>query len=384
MVKALPFAPTEEQEALCAGIARLGASLNEGLAERDAAARLDRELWRRCGEFGVPGLPIPTEYGGGGRDLVTTMLAMTAFGKACRDNGLVFALGAQMWSVQLPLLQFGTEEQKRRYLPGLCRGELIGAHAITEPEAGSDAMALAARAVRDGEHYVLNGTKTLITNAPVADMVLCFVTVNPARRAAGVTGFLLERGMAGLELVGPIPKLGLRTAQMGRVVLRDCRVPVSSRLGGEGAGMFIFNAGMEAERIGIFAAHLGAMERLLEETAAYARKRVQFGTPIAKQAPVADKLVDMKVAIEAGRLLLYRAAAIKDAGGNAMLDAALAKLFISEAHVRQALDAVQIHGGYGILTESGIERELRDAVPGTLYSGTSEMQRKIIARLMGL
>jgi alkylation response protein AidB-like acyl-CoA dehydrogenase len=362
----------------------LGTSLNDGLAERDTEAVFERAHWRRCGEFGIQGLPIPAEYGGDGRDLMTTMLAMIALGKAWRDNGMLFGMGAQMWSVQIPILHFGTEEQKRRWLPGLCRGELIGAHAITELEAGSDVMAMTTRAVRDGDHYVLNGTKTYITNAPVADMVLCFATVNPALKAAGVTAFLLERGMGGLELVGPYPKMGLRTAQMGGVVLRDCRVPVSARLGKEGAGVLIFNAGMEAERICIFAAHLGAMERLLEETIAHAKKRKQFGTPISKHAPVADKIVDMKVAIEAARLLLYKAAATKDAGGNAILDAAIAKLFVSEAHIKQALDAVQIHGALGILTEAGVERELRDAIPGTIYSGTSEMQRKIIARLMGL
>jgi alkylation response protein AidB-like acyl-CoA dehydrogenase len=289
-----------------------------------------------------------------------------------------------MWSVQLPLLRFGSEAQKQRYLPGMCRGELIGAHAITEPEAGSDAMALTTRAVRDGDYYVLNGTKTLITNAPVADVVLCFGTVNPAMKAAAVTGFLLDRGTSGLELSAPIAKMSLRTAQMGQVLLRDCRVPVSARLGGEGAGTLIFNAGMEWERICIFAAHLGAMEWLLEQTIAYAKKRKQFGIPIAQHAPVADKIVNMKVSIEAGRLLLCKAAATKAAGGNAILDAAMAKLFVSEAHVRQALDAVQVHGGYGVLKDWEVERELRDAIPGTLYSGTSEMQRKIIARLLGL
>jgi alkylation response protein AidB-like acyl-CoA dehydrogenase len=378
------FQPTPEQQALCEAIRTFGASLNEGMIERDAQAAFDRERWRRCGEAGIPGLPVPTAYGGSGRDVVTSMLAMTAFGRACRDNGLAFALGAQMWSVELPLVTFGSEEQKRRYLPGLSRGEMIAAHAVTEPESGSDAMSMTTRAVRDGEHYVLNGVKTLITNAPVADFVLLFGTVNPTLRAAGVTGFLVDRGTPGLELSAPIPKMGLRTAQMGRVVLRDCRVPVSGRLGREGAGLHIFNAAMEWERICVFACHLGAMERLLEDTIAYAKKRKQFGERISRHPPVAEKIVNMKVAVEAGKLLLYHAAAVKDASGNAILDASVAKLFISEAHVRQALDAVQIFGGYGYLTENEVERELRDAIPGTLYSGTSEMQRKIIARLLDL
>jgi alkylation response protein AidB-like acyl-CoA dehydrogenase len=309
---------------------------------------------------------------------------MEALGKACRDNGLVFSLNAQMWAVELPLLRFGTEAQRRRWLPALCRGELVAAHAMTEPGSGSDAMALATRAVRDGDAYVLTGTKTFVTNGPVADLVLVFATVDPAARAAGVTAFLVERGARGLGLSDPIPKMGLRTSPMGEVVLDGCRVPASNRLGAEGAGVAIFNSAMEWERTCIFASHLGAMERLLEETIAWARTRTQFGKPIASYAPIADAIVDMKVSLEAGRLLLYRAAARKDAGREAILDAAIAKLFVSEAHVRQALAAIQIHGGYGYTTELGIERELRDAIPGTIYSGTSEMQRKIIARRLGL
>jgi alkylation response protein AidB-like acyl-CoA dehydrogenase len=378
------FQPTQEQRTFCEAIAEFGRSLNEDMIGRDSEAVFDRDHWRACGRFGVQGLPVPTEYGGSGRDLTTTMLAMTAFGKACRDNGLVFALGAQMWSVQLPILHFGSEEQKHRYLPGLCQGDLVGAHAVSERQAGSDAMAMAARAVRDGNHYILDGAKTFVTNAPVADVVLVFVTVNPTMRAAGITGFLLDRRLSGLELTPAVPKMGLRTAQMGEVILRGCRVPATCRLGGEGAGLRIFTSAMEWERICIFAAHLGAMERLLEETIAYAKKRRQFGAPISRHPPIADKIVDMKVAIEAGRLLLYKAAAAKEAGGDAILEAAMAKLFVSEAHVRQALDAIQIHGGYGYLTDSEVERELRDAIPGTIYSGTSEMQRKIIARLLGL
>jgi alkylation response protein AidB-like acyl-CoA dehydrogenase len=245
-------------------------------------------------------------------------------------------------------------------------------------------MALSTRAVRDGDAYVLDGTKTFVTNAPVADLVLVFATVDPAAKFAGVTAFLVERGTPGLVLSDPISKMGLRTSPMGEVVLDGCRIPAANRLAGEGGGVKVFNSAMEWERACIFASHLGAMERLLEETIAYAKTRRQFGQAIGRFAPVADAIVDMKVGIEAGRLLLYRVGARKDAGEDAILDAAIAKLFVSEAHVRQTLAALQIHGGYGYTTEFGIERELRDALPGTIYSGTSEMQRKIIARLLGL
>jgi len=187
-----------------------------------------------------------------------------------------------------------------------------------------------------------------------------------------------------MTLSKPIGKMGLRTSHMGEVVFEECRIPVGNRLGGEGIGFAIFNSAMEWERACIFASHLGAMQRNYEKTVAYAKSRKQFGKPIARYGAVADKIVDMRIAIEAGRMLVYKVGAIKDAGGSAILEAAMAKLFISEANVRLALDALQIHGGYGYTTEYEVERELRDAIPGRLYSGTSEMQRRIIARLLGL
>ncbi len=380
----MDFEPSDEQRALCEAVRTFGRTLNDGVGERDRRGGFDRALWRRCAEFGLQGLPIPPEHGGSGQGLTTTLLAMEALGRACRDNGLVFSLNAQLWAVQLPLLRFGTDAQRRRWLPPLCSGELVAAHAMTEPGSGSDAMALSTRAVRDADAYVLSGTKTFVTNGPVADLVLVFATVDPAARSAGVTAFLVERGTPGLGLSDPIPKMGLRTSPMGEVVLDGCRVPAGQRLGAEGAGVGIFSAAMEWERACIFAAHLGAMERLLDETVAYAKVRRQFGQAIGKFAPIADAIVDAKVALEAGRLLVYRVGARKDAGEDAVLDAAIAKLFVSEAHVAQAMSALRVHGGYGYTTELGIERELRDAIPGTLYSGTSEMQRKIIARLLGL
>ena len=231
---------------------------------------------------------------------------------------------------------------------------------------------------------MLDGAKTFVTNGPVADIVLAFATVNRGLRAAGITAFLIDRGTNGMTLSRPISKMGLRTSPMGEVAFQGCRVAAIQRLGAEGAGSAIFNSAMEWERACIFASHLGAMQRLLEDTIAYAKTRRQFGVPIARHSPVADKIVDMKVAIEAGRLLLYKVGVNKDARRNAVLDAAIAKLFVSEAYVQLAQAALQIHGGYGYTTEFQIERELRDAIPGTIYSGTSEMQRKIIARLMGL
>jgi alkylation response protein AidB-like acyl-CoA dehydrogenase len=315
---------------------------------------------------------------------------MEALGRGCRDNGLVFSLNAQMWACQMPILHYGSEAQKREWLPRLVAGEVLGAHAITEPGAGSDVFSLTTRAERaevaGGPGYRLNGAKTFATNAPVAGVLVTFAYLDRASEGRGkaLTAFLVTPDRPGVTVSRPVHKMGLRTSPMGEVAFEDCLLPESARLGPEGAGLAIFNSAMEWERACIFAAHLGAMERLLEDCVRYARERRQFGQPIAKYEAVADRIADMKVAIDAGRFLLYRVGWLKDQGKSAVMEAAIAKLFVSETHVKAALDALHLHGGYGYMREYPIEREVRDALSGTLYSGTSEMQRKIIARCLGL
>ena len=382
----MDFEPSAEQRELRDAVRAFArAQLNDGLERRDHEGTFPRECWRKCAGFGLLGLPVPAAYGGQGQDLVTTTIAMEALGWGCRDNGLVFSLNAQMWAVQMPLVHYGSEAQKREWLPRLVAGDAIGAHAITEPGAGSDVFSLAARAVRVDGGYAVTGQKTFSTNAPIADVALVFANlVRAGDRPPALTAFLVPRGARGVTFGPPIAKMGLRTSPMGEVVLEDCFVPEVMRLGPEGAGMRIFNSAMEWERACIFAGHLGAMERLLDDCVAYARARRQFGRPIAKFESVADRIADMKVAIEAGRFLLYRVGWLTGQGRSAVMEAAVAKLFVSEAHSRAALDALQLHGGYGYMQEYPIEREVRDALSGTLYSGTSEMQRKIIARSLGL
>jgi alkylation response protein AidB-like acyl-CoA dehydrogenase len=327
---------------------------------------------------------MPERFGGANADILTTTLAMEALGYGCRDNGLIFALNAQMWSVQMPILTFGTAEQQDRFLPGLCSGEIIGAHGMTEPGSGSDAFALRTRARQREGGYVLNGTKTFVTSAPVADVALVFATVNPDAGIGGVTAFLVERGTAGFSVSRAIDKMGLRTSPMGDLVLDDCFLPESSRLGPEGAGVSIFNSSMEWERSGILASHVGVMERQLETCIRYARERVQFGQPIGKHQSIANRIADMRVRLDAARLMLYRVAWLKQSGKNAVVEAAATKLFLSESFVQSSHDAIRIHGGYGYATEFEVERDLRDAIGGTLYSGTSDIQRVIIARWLGL
>jgi alkylation response protein AidB-like acyl-CoA dehydrogenase len=263
-------------------------------------------------------------------------------------------------------------------------GDLVGVHAMTEPDSGSDAFSMRTRAERRGDDYVLNGTKLYITNAPVADVVLVFAAHPDRPRLGGISAFLVEKGTPGFSVSRSLEKMGLRTSPMGEVVLTDCVVPAGNRVGPEGAGMAMFNSSMEWERSCILASAVGAMQRQLEACVGYARTRKQFGQAIGKFQGVADKVADMYLRLDAARLLIYQAAWLGQEGKPALVQAAAAKLFTSEAWVQSSLDAIQIHGAYGYMKESGIERDLRDAVASTIYSGTSEIQRVIVSRMLGL
>lgn len=380
----MDFSWTEEQLAYKKAVIKFAQHLNEGVIDRDREGQFSPEFWQKCAEFGLQGLPMPEEYGGANADILTTMLTMEGFGYGCQDNGLIFGINAQLWSVQMPILTFGTEAQKMKYLPGLCSGELIGAHGMSEPDSGSDAFSLRTRAIYRDDGYVLNGTKTFVTNAPVADVVLIFATVDPEKGMWGITAFLIDKGTPGFRISRDIEKMGLRTSPMSELILEDCYIPEGNRLGREGIGAKIFDSSMEWERSCILASQLGAMEKQLEISIKYAREREQFGQPIGKFQSVANRIVDMKLRLETARLLLYKVAWLKKMEKPATLEAALAKLYISECFVESSLDAIRVHGGYGYMTEFEVERDLRDAVGGTLYSGTSDIQRTIAARLLGL
>jgi alkylation response protein AidB-like acyl-CoA dehydrogenase len=376
---------TEEQLALKASVVDFASKeLNRNLREKDKTGEFSRESWKACARFGIQGLPMPKEYGGSGADIITTVLLMEGLGYACRDNGLIFSLNAQMWSIQLPLLSFGTSAQQKAYLPGLVSGDLIGVHAMTEPDSGSDAFSMRTQAKREGDYYTLNGSKLYITNAPVADVVIVFASLKPGSGFAGACAFLVEKDTPGFSVSRSMEKMGLRTSPMGEIVLADCKVPVENRMGEEGAGMSIFNSSMEWERSCILASAVGAMQRQLETCVAYAQTRKQFGQPIGKFESVSNKIADMYLRLEAARLLIYKVAWLKQQGKSALAEAAAAKVFTSEAWVQSCLDAIQIHGAFGYMSDSEIERDLRDSVAGTIYSGTSEIQRLIIARTLGL
>lgn len=381
----MDFSFTADQLALKSSTIEFASKeLNHHLREREQAGEFPRDEWHACARFGIQGLPIPEEFGGSGADILTTVLVMEGLGYACRDNGLIFSLNAQMWSIELPLLKFGTSNQQRLYLPGLVSGELIGVHAMTEADSGSDAFSMHTRAERRGDRYILNGSKLYITNAPVADVVLVFASLNPGHGFAGASAFLVEKNTPGFAVSRDLDKMGLRTSPMGEIILSDCEVPVESRLGKEGAGMAIFNSSMEWERSCILASAVGAMQRQLETCVRHAQTRKQFGQAIGKFQSISNKITDMYLRLEVARLLIYKVAWLKQQGKSALAEAALAKVFTSEAWIQSSLDAIQIHGAYGYMKESEIERDLRDSVAGTIYSGTSEIQRVIIARILGL
>ncbi|MGO8915641.1 MAG: acyl-CoA dehydrogenase family protein [Stellaceae bacterium] len=383
----MDFGLTPEQRELRKSVLEFARTqLNGDIDQRDTPGTFSRECWKKCGDFGLLGLPMPVEYGGQGENITTSIIAMEALGKGCRDNGIVFSINAQLWSCQMPILHYGSEEQKRAWLPRLISGDALAAHAITEPDAGSDVFSLTARAEKVDGGYLINGAKTFSTNGPVADLAVAFAYLKPktAGAAKQLTTFLVPRGTAGVTFGPPMSKMGIRTSPTGEIAFEDCFVPDSARLGAEGVGMRIFNSAMEWERACIFASHVGAMERLLEDSIKYTRERKQGGQPIAKYEAVANRIVETKVAIEAGRLLVHYVGWLHENHKSAIMESAIAKLFVGESHVQAALDAVKNFGGFGYLKESPVERELRDSISGIIYSGTSDIQRRIIARCLGL
>jgi alkylation response protein AidB-like acyl-CoA dehydrogenase len=281
----------------------------------------------------------------------------------------------------MPILAFGTDGQKTRYLPGLCDGTLLGANAASEPGAGSAIFSMQTRADRRGDRWVLNGRKTWITGGPVADVFLAFATTDPSKGALGVSAFVFPRETPGFRVVRDIDKLGLRTAPMGELAFEDVDLAL---LGREGRGARVFNAALEWERGAILAGVLGTMRRQLERCITHAQTRKQFGKPIGKFQSVSNRIVDMKLRLETCRPLVYAFARKKARGDDATIEAAMAKLHVSECFVQNSMDAVRVFGASGYTTETGLERDLRDSVGSLIFSGTNDIQRNIIAQQLRL
>jgi len=354
--------------------------ISPGIIERDMKGEFNRDAWKKAGEFGVLGLPIPEKYGGGGADIMTMLAGMEGFGLGCRDAGFYLSLAAHIVIGEIPIWKFGSEEQKLRYLPKMCNGEWVGAYGLSEPDAGSDALSLRTTAVKKEDYYILNGTKMFITNGPIANVVVVFATVDRSKGAKGITAFIVERDFPGISVSREIDKMGQRTSPTGELIFEDCIVPAENRLGEEGKGVSILYESLEWERACLLAGSIGQVEYELDRCIKYANERVQFGRTIGQFQLMQERLANMKWRLEASRLLVYRAGWMKQKGIPARMEAAIAKLAISETRVANALDAVQIHGGYGYMREFEVERILRDSIAATIGAGSTEIQKITIAR----
>ena len=360
----------------------------ENLARRDvvdADLRLvfAAEDWKACAEHGVLGAMVSPQFGGGGRGLAATLLELEGIGHGCRDNGLPYALASQMLTTQLVLERFGSPAQQE-LLPPMVAGDVIGSFAITEPDVGSDAFSISATAepLPDGG-FRLNASKVYITLGPVCDFALVFATTDPSKGRWGLSLFLVPMDAPGVERGEVRPKMGMRTTPFGDLTFRDVVLGADAVVGRPGAGGSIFSAVIDIERAYIFAPQVGAMQRQLEDTIEFARGREQGGRPIAGHQAVAHRIAAMKERHERARLFLYRAAMADLRGDGVTLSASLAKIVAAEAGIESSLDASLIHGARGYLPEFEIERQLRDAVGGLTYSGSTDVLRNVVARLLG-
>jgi alkylation response protein AidB-like acyl-CoA dehydrogenase len=360
--------------------------LQDDVVAREKDGVFPLHFWEACAEQGIQGMASVQGYGGHlpKVDLLGSMMAVETLGKHCRDAGFILALNAQMWTVQMPILEFGTEEQKERFLKPLALGQKKGVHCLTEPDAGSDVFSMKTTAKKVEGGYILNGTKRFITLGPLADIALVFASTHPELGQWGISGFIIETDAPGFEKGPVLQKMGLRTVPYGELFMKDCFVPEDQRLGKEGVGFSICQNSLEYDRCCMLAGKLGAMERQLEESVAYVKKRKQFGKSIGKFQSVSNRIVDMKLRLETARLLLYKTAWKKSQGMPIHMEAALLKLHLSESFLANSLDAVRSFGGNGYLAEFEVERDVRDAVGGILYAGTSDIQRNIVAKLLGL
>lgn len=379
----MDFRHSEEQLAFYKEVRDFAQRVVEpGAHDRDVESRFDREVWDALGEFGLLGLPVPEEYGGSGADIVTTCLALEALAEGGHDAGLGLSVGAHITIGTVPIWLHGTEEQRKRYLPDLCSGKAIGAMAITEPEAGSDAAGIKTRAVQDGSEWVINGSKIFITNGSVADSVIVIAVSDPdAGPGQGVTAFIVETDNPGFSVGRDLDKMGTRSSPLSLIHFDDCRVPESAILGAPGSALWqIAFECFDWERTVMIASSIGGMKASLDASIAYAKERVAFGKPIAKHQAIQHKIAEMKAYYDAARLVLYKAAWLKQEGLPHQVEASVAKYFVAEAAMRNALEATQIFGGYGYIKEYPVERAIRDAKLISIGGGTSEIQKMIIGR----
>lgn len=379
----MDFLLSDEQQAFVDSVRAFAREYVEpGVLERDREGRWDPGLWQQVADFGLAGLPVPVVHGGSGADVLTTGLALEALAYGGRDAGLNLSLGAHLTIGAMPIALHGTPAQQERYLPRLASGEWIGAFAITEPDAGSDTAAMRTRADRHGDTWVINGSKTFITNGGIADTVIVIARSDPdAPPGQAFSAFVVETPAPGVTVSQELHKLGNRTSPTVELTFADVEVADTQRLGDEGSALWrIAFECFDWERTCMIASAIGGMGRDLDESVAYARQREAFGQPIARLGAIQDKLADMRIRLDAAQLLQRRAAWLKDQGIEHQVEASIAKAYVGEAAVANALEAVQLHGGWGYVAEFHVERGLRDAKLAAIGGGTTEIQKMVIAR----
>jgi acyl-CoA dehydrogenase len=339
-----------------------------------------KTILQKMGELGLMGIPISEEYGGAGMDFMSYIIAINEISKVSPTLGVILSVHTSVGTN--PIVYFGTEEQKRKYVPKLAAGKNLGAFCLTEQSSGSDAASLKSKAVavKEGGQYRINGSKVFITNGGEADVFIVFASTDPQKGSKGISAFVVEKGTPGLIIGKDERKMGLHGSSTVHVTLEDMKVPTANLLGKEGEGFKIAMANLDAGRIGIAAQALGIAEGAMEHAVQYAKSREQFGKPIAEQQGIGFKLAEMATSIEASRLLVYRAAYLRSQGLNCGKEAAMAKLFASRTAVEVAIEAVQVFGGYGYTTDYPVERYFRDAKVTEIYEGTSEIQRMVISK----
>ena len=380
----MDFTLTDEQRMFRDTVYRYGKEEIAPLCEdADLNGEFNREVWRKLGEMGLLGLPFPEELGGAGADIVSCCLAGEALGHAGVDGGHLLSLGAHTYLCAATLNSFGNAEQRQKYIPKLATGEWIGCMGLTEPGAGADAASMRATAVKKGDRYILNGVKTFITNAPVADVCVLYASLDKAKKHEGITCFIVEKGFPGYSTSQPFHKMGCKCSTTSEVILEDCEVPLENCLGGEFQGWPMALSSVEWDRCTLLSPFLGSALYMLEVCGRYANERYQFNRPIREFQAIQHRIASMKVFAEAARLAIYRVASSKDNGQmlNPLL-AAVNKMYVGDEGCNMATDAVMVHGGYGFMHEYPVERNYRDARLGTIGGGTSDIMRMIVSRLM--
>ena len=370
---------TDEQQMIQAMAREFAESEIAPIADEiDRDERFPHETVKRMGELGLMGIAVPEAWGGAGSDMVSYVLALEEIAKHCASHAVVMSVNNSLYG--WPILTYGTDAQRERFLKPVAGGHALGSFALTEPQAGSDARNQATTAVRDGDHYVVNGRKLFITNGRESSFALLFCQTDRTKAHRGITALVVEKGTPGFSVGKTEDKLGIRASDTAELIFEDCRVPVAHRIGEEGQGFRIALATLDGGRIGIGAQAVGIAAGALSRALAYARERKTFGVPIGEHQMIGWKLADMATAVDAARLLVWKAAWLKANGARCTLEASMAKLFASQTAVQVTNDAIQVHGGYGYIREYQVERYYRDAKITELYEGTTEIQRLVVAR----